>query len=98
MLNNCRTMKICIIGRHESLKAVRNKGFNCIDAANADEAGRTLRDVSCKDYNSIYVAEEFYDTIYSAVSEYCMEVRHRIKLFPSYKSGDLGIIRELMIL
>lgn len=96
MLN--RTLKICIIGRHESLNAVRNKGFNCIDAADAAEAGRTLRDVSCMGYNSIYVAEEFYDTIRRAITEHGVNLHHRVKLFPSCNSGDLSIIRELMVL
>lgn len=91
-------LRFCIIGPHERLMVLRNRGVCCFDAESTDEAADRLKILAGKDdFSAVYIAEDFYNDIHSYVIKNDVVNIPRIKVFPSSQSGNIGVVRDLMM-
>lgn len=90
--------KFCIIGPHKSLAVMRRHGMNCVDAENMNEVAECLRLISLDgSFSFVYITEEFFEIVHRYVIEHQMYNRHRIKPLPSSTSGNVGMVRDIMM-
>ncbi len=90
--------KFCVVGTRESLDVVREHGIVCIEASNLFEAGDIVVSIIQRGFSPVYITEEFYDEIYRYISENKEDLIQKIRQFPSVRGGDIGAMREIMMM
>lgn len=85
--------KIAVLGDPESVLGFRVLGLDVFPAETVDEAKRTLRHLTQKNYAIVYLTEQFAQFMAEDLTRYQDEITPAVILIPG-REGALGIGME----